>query len=67
MKVPSHQKRFALHALRHIRTTELVEHYGFDGFILLWNPPTLSYALFYTFLIWNMIINKPSIPWQSLP
>lgn len=34
IKVPSHQKRFALHALRHVRTTELVEHYGFDGFNL---------------------------------
>ena len=34
MKVPPHRKRFALHALRHLRTTELVEFYGFDGFNL---------------------------------
>jgi len=33
-KRPTHQRRFALHALRHLRTTELVEFYGFDGFNL---------------------------------
>jgi hypothetical protein len=33
-KIPSHQHRFALHALRHLRSTELVERYGFDGFNL---------------------------------
>jgi len=26
-----HYRNFRLHALRHIRTTELVEYYGFDG------------------------------------
>lgn len=33
-KVPSHQRCFALHALRHLRSTELVEFYGFGGFNL---------------------------------
>lgn len=32
--VPAHKRNFALHALRHLRATELVEHYGFDGFEL---------------------------------
>ncbi len=29
--VDKHYRQFTLHALRHIRTTELVEYYGFDG------------------------------------
>lgn len=33
-RVPSHQRAFRLHALRHLRATELVEKYGFDGFNL---------------------------------
>ena len=33
-KKPAHLKRFGLHGLRHLRTTELVEFYGFDGFNL---------------------------------
>jgi len=33
-KVKAHVRSFALHALRHLRTTELVEVYGFDGFNL---------------------------------
>lgn len=33
-KRPAHERRFALHALRHLRATELVEFYGFDGFNL---------------------------------
>jgi hypothetical protein len=33
-EVDKHVNPFALHALRHIRTTELVEFYGFDGFNL---------------------------------
>lgn len=34
VQIPRHQKSFTLHALRHLRTTELVEYYGFDGFNL---------------------------------
>lgn len=30
-KVPSHSRQFGTHALRHLRATELIEHYGFDG------------------------------------
>lgn len=30
-EIPSHIKPFRLHALRHLRTTELIEIYGFDG------------------------------------
>lgn len=33
-KVPSHKRDFKLHALRHLRASELVEKYGFDGFNL---------------------------------
>ena len=33
-KVEKHTRQFGLHALRHQRATELVEHYGFDGFNL---------------------------------
>jgi len=33
-KVPSHKRDFKLHALRHVRASELVEKYGFDGFNL---------------------------------
>lgn len=33
-KVEAHSKPFRLHALRHLRATELVEFYGFDGFNL---------------------------------
>jgi hypothetical protein len=33
-KVDKHQRNFKLHALRHLRTTELVEYYGFDAFNL---------------------------------
>ena len=33
-EVDKHANPFALHALRHLRTTELVEFYGFDGFNL---------------------------------
>lgn len=33
-KVKPHERDFRLHALRHLRATELVEHYGFDGFNL---------------------------------
>jgi hypothetical protein len=32
--VESHDKYFTLHALRHLRATELVEYYGFSGFDL---------------------------------
>lgn len=31
---PQHLKRFGLHALRHVRSSELVEVYGFDAFDL---------------------------------
>lgn len=30
-KVDSHMRPFALHALRHLRATELIDEYGFDG------------------------------------
>ncbi|GAJ01734.1 unnamed protein product, partial [marine sediment metagenome] len=30
--VERHSRPFRTHALRHIRTSELLEHYGFDGF-----------------------------------
>jgi len=30
-KVHAHDKPFKCHALRHLRTAELIEHYGFDG------------------------------------
>lgn len=33
-KVADHTRFFGLHALRHLRATELVEFYGFDGFNL---------------------------------
>jgi len=33
-KVEDHSRRFRLHALRHLRATELVAHYGFNGFEL---------------------------------
>lgn len=33
-KVSDHERPFTLHALRHLRATELVEFYGFDGFNL---------------------------------
>ena len=32
--VAAHTKPFGVHALRHVRATELVEYYGFDGFNL---------------------------------
>lgn len=32
--VSSHRKNFTLHALRHLRATELIEYYGFTGFDL---------------------------------
>lgn len=32
--VDTHDKPFTLHALRHLRATELVEYYGFSGFDL---------------------------------
>ena len=31
-KVNAHEKPFRLHALRHLRITELIEFYGFNGF-----------------------------------
>lgn len=34
MFVEAHTRYFRLHALRHLRATELVEYYGFDGFNL---------------------------------
>jgi hypothetical protein len=34
LKREDHPKRFGLHALRHLRASELVEFYGFDGFNL---------------------------------
>jgi len=34
VKVPSHTRPYTIHAIRHSRTTELVEYYGFDGFNL---------------------------------
>jgi hypothetical protein len=33
-EVDKHARPFTLHALRHLRATELVEYYGFDGFNL---------------------------------
>lgn len=33
-EVAAHSRAFRLHALRHLRATELVEAYGFDGFNL---------------------------------
>lgn len=48
-KVKAHKRKFALHALRHLRSTELVETYGFDGFNLAaycgWTIST-SHAMF---------------------
>jgi hypothetical protein len=32
--VSNHNKTFTLHALRHLRATELIEYYGFSGFDL---------------------------------
>jgi hypothetical protein len=32
--IDNHEKPFTLHALRHLRATELVEYYGFSGFDL---------------------------------
>lgn len=32
--VPAHEREFKLHALRHLRASELVSWYGFDGFNL---------------------------------
>ena len=34
ISVKRHRKPFRLHALRHLRASELVEYYGFDGFNL---------------------------------
>lgn len=33
-EIDKHDRPFALHALRHLRATELIEFYGFDGFNL---------------------------------
>jgi len=32
--ISAHKKEFTLHALRHLRATELIEYYGFTGFDL---------------------------------
>jgi len=31
-QIPRHNNEFATHALCHIRTAELIEYYGFDGY-----------------------------------
>ena len=70
-KVPSHKRDFKLHALRHLRASELVEKYGFDGFNLAayggWTIRTAS-SFFgqsipsvisrYLYLNWQGYINK---------
>ncbi len=74
-KIPSHQRNFKLHALRHLRSTELVEAYGFDGFNLAayggWKIQT-STAKFgqaipsvvarYLYLRWQAYIDKLITP-----
>lgn len=70
-KVPTHERNFMLHGLRHLRATELVEHYGFDGFNLAayggWTIRTAQ-AFFgasipsvmsrYLYLNWQGYVNK---------
>jgi hypothetical protein len=60
--VDEHIRAFRLHALRHLRATELVEHYGFDGFQLAtyggWMPTT-------TTRISSVIQRYLSLSWQS--
>jgi hypothetical protein len=66
IKIPRHYRDFRLHALRHLRATELIEYYGFDGFNLAtyggWHYTTMartsSIMERYLTLSWQSYIEK---------
>lgn len=62
-KVDRHIRAFTIHALRHLRATELVEYYGFDGFNLAayggWTIKTATGAAT------TMFDRYLSLSWQS--
>lgn len=63
-KIPRHARACGLHALRHIRATELVEHYGFDmmdvAIFMGWDLSRFgpSVATRYLYLQWPRYIGK---------
>jgi len=61
-EIPSHNRNFMLHALRHLRATELVEVYGFDAFNLcVYFGWTMKSAIG----ISGVIDRYVSLSWQS--
>jgi hypothetical protein len=60
--VPRHARPFRLHALRHLRASELVSYYGFDGFSLAtyggWKYSTMARTS-------SVMDRYLSLSWQS--
>lgn len=60
--IPTHYRNFRLHALRHLRATELVSFYGFDGF----NLATYGGWTYHTMAQTSAIMDRYlSLSWQS--
>ena len=60
--IPAHKRLFRLHALRHLRATELVSYYGFDGF----NLATYGGWTYHTMAQTSSIMDRYlSLSWQS--
>lgn len=70
-KVPEHWRRIATHGLRHVRATDLMMHYGFDGIDVaifcgwslrasqgLTGSPMPSMAEIYVYLQWERYVRK---------
>jgi hypothetical protein len=60
--IPAHDRKFMLHALRHLRASELVGFYGFDGF----NLATYGGWTYHTMAQTSVIMDRYlSLSWQS--